>query len=232
MAMVKCPYCKQSFEKNKIESVYRSRRYYHIECMKKVLKDEGKTEEEIKDFIEKNLYKPEKPKAEVKEKKTPKKSIKICRFCGKPLDITTEPYKMIANRYAHSKCYDENINGEEGFVEKIYELLKSLNINYDFQACERQRAKYNTQGISNEDIFKTLRYTYITKKVSPAGAGGRIGIVPYMVEEARNYYRNLEKIKSELSKDYKKNKSEVKVIHVKEREKEKKKDYINIDNLT
>ena len=48
-------------------------------------------------------------------------------------------------------------------------------------------------GITNQDIYNSLYYFYIVQKHSIARANGGINIVPYIVEDARDYFESIQK---------------------------------------
>lgn len=105
-------------------------------------------------------------------------------------DADVEPFeKPRSNRYAHKACYDKEFTEDDKFISKIYELMKQIfNDKYDYLVTERQRKSYLKDGMSNEDIYNALKYFYVIKKNSSQGSGGRIGIVPFVVDEARQYF--------------------------------------------
>lgn len=112
-----------------------------------------------------------------------------CLYCGQLFDRTKEECVKIGRRYAHFGCYDNFHSPDDDFKEQIFSLVKTLfGPNYDYVTIERQRAQYVKDGLSNEEIFNALYYHYVIKEASIAGAKGRIGIVPYIMEEAKEYY--------------------------------------------
>lgn len=137
------------------------------------------------------------------ERKSRKKDLKICYYCGKSFDITKEEFRMaVTNRYAHVECYNKNHSSDDEFISKIYKFLKEeVLITYDFAQCERQRKNFITKfGYTNEGILNALKYFYKVKKQSPEKSGNRIGIVPYVYNEAKEYYSTLEKKQKQLTK--------------------------------
>jgi SpoIID/LytB domain protein len=118
-------------------------------------------------------------------------------------DITKEDYCVTkSRRYAHKECYDKYYNEDDDKVEDIYTFLREeVLITCDRAQCERQRKNFITKfGYTNEGILKALKYFYKVKKQSPEKSGNRIGIVPYVYNEAKAYYESLEKRQKLLTK--------------------------------
>lgn len=212
---VKCPICGKTFNANKEDSVKSGRRYYHKECYETIAT----------------------PKAEEVNEEEPKKKkvdMKVCFYCGLKFDILSEEYgKPRQNRYAHIKCFQENYIEDDKYVDEIYKYLKSLLINYDYQQCEKQRMGFiKKNGYTNEGMLLALKYFYDVKKQSPDRSGNRIGIIPYIYDEAQAYYEALEKKKEKINIDLKKqlDKKAI-VVKVKGDEKRKNKGYIDFDKL-
>lgn len=207
---VKCPVCEEKFNANKVPSVKIKGRYYHQECFDSlsVKPTEGKKKND---------------------------NLKKCFYCNEYFDITTEDYaKPVTNRYAHKKCYDENHTEDEAFIGQIYSYLsKELLIKVDFVQCEKQRKAFiKKNGYTNEGILLALKYFYEVKKQSADRSGNRIGIVPYVYDEAQAYYSELKKRKKQINKGLAKQleKKAVKIKVIGE-EKPKEKEYIDIDSI-
>lgn len=167
----------------------------HKNCYEKIhitgKKKKPREKKEVEKKMEDNAAKP----------KTKKPNLKICYYCHNTIDIDTEKfYKPVINRYAHEKCYKENYNDDTEYIDKIYSFLKEdLLINYNFLQCEKQRACYvKDLGYTNKGILDALKYFYLVKKMTPEKSGNRIGIVPYIYNEAKEYYENIEKKKEQL----------------------------------
>ena len=122
-----------------------------------------------------------------------------CYFCDQYFNWEKEPFKKIGRRYAHATCYEKNYDEDLDYKEKIYEVVKTYLHDYNYAVIERQRKSYNTKGISNKEIYLTLLYYYEVLKKSPEAAQGRIGIVPYIIDDARAYYEQKNKAQKNLS---------------------------------
>lgn len=124
----------------------------------------------------------------------PAKNERKCYYCGEYFDITKEEFvKPVSNRYAHKICFEKYATPDDAYIPKIYEYLKNeVKIKYDYPVCERQRASFIKKlGYTNKGIYYSLKYFYEVKKQSPEKSGNRIGIVPYVYDEAKEYYKNL-----------------------------------------
>ena len=208
MREVICLYCREKFKREEVEFEKVGNRYAHKSCY-----DE---------------------KHKKKASSANKKDIRKCLYCSGEIDISKDDYCMPrTNRYAHSKCYQENYSPDDEFISQIYDFLKSQKISYNYPECERQRNHYITKlGYSNEGVLNALKYFYLVKKQSPSKSGNRIGIVPYVYDEAKEYYAKLAQRQKQIARGVEKqlNKQEV-VIKVTAPEKPVQKTYIDIDSI-
>ena len=218
-----CLFCKLKFDTDEVEWDRYGTRYAHKSCIEK-----HNEKERLKEEKKKN--KAEAPKSTTKRKK----NIRKCYYCGGDVDITTDKYsKVHSNRYAHRECHIKNYTPDEEYIPKIYEYLKSINFNYNYTQCDKQRVNFiKTMGYSNEEIYLTLKYMYSIKKLSPERSEGRIGLVPYLKEEAIQYFHNIEKRQEEIGIAVEKQLERgVKVIRVLAPEKPVDKGYIDLDSI-
>ena len=120
-----------------------------------------------------------------------------CLYCGVTFDCAKEPFeKPRGNRYAHKLCYDKHMNSMsqeerdyEALVEYIKELLGSdINPRVWKQLKEYRADPYN---YTYSGILKTLQWWYDIKGNDVERANGAIGIVPYVYNDAYNYYYNI-----------------------------------------
>lgn len=218
-----CLFCKLKFDTDEVEWDRYGTRYAHKSCIEKHNEKERLKEEKRKN-------KAEAPKSTTKRKK----NIRKCYYCGGDVDITTDKFsKVHSNRYAHRECHIKNYTPDEEYIPKIYEYLKSINFNYNYTQCDKQRVNFiKTMGYSNEEIYLTLKYMYSIKKLSPERSEGRIGLVPYLKEEAIQYFHNIEKKQEEIGIAVEKQLARgVKVIQVLAPEKPVDKGYIDLDSI-
>lgn len=114
-----------------------------------------------------------------------------CLYCGEQFEKEKEPFQKIGNRYAHQKCYETCYTNDEDFKLKIFEIVKRIfGRDYNYGAIERQRQRFIKEGMTNEEIYLSLVYYFDITKGSIEKADGRIGIVPYVKEEALHYYKD------------------------------------------
>lgn len=217
-----CLFCRQKFDTDEVEWDKYGTRYAHKSCIEAHENKEKQKEEKRKN------------KAETPKKKRPK-NIRICYYCGGDVDISkgNKEYQKVGNRYAHADCYIKNYTSDEAFKDKIYQYLKSIHFNYDYTQCDRQRQNFiKNLGYTNEEIYLTLKYMYGIKKLSPERSEGRIGLVPYLKEEAINYFRTISKRQEEIGLAVEKQMERgVKVIKVLAPEKPVDKGYIDLNSI-
>lgn len=119
-----------------------------------------------------------------------------CLICDEYFDKNNEECIKINNRYIHKNCY---LNTEEGMkiqleeyikkvmhIEKITPLIKKQIITY-----------YNIEHYSYQSILITLKYFYEIKNGDYRKAKG-IGIVPFVYDEAQQYYNQLLEYKNNI----------------------------------
>lgn len=126
-----------------------------------------------------------------------------CVYCGESLDRNTEEWETTPNhRYAHKKCFDQKMQEKKEKQEiaqykiKIHEKVQEVcGVSYVKTRTEKQIKQYLLEGKTAEGIYKTLEYWYDIKHGDPAEAHGGIGIVPYIYEEAIQYWNKQEHMK-------------------------------------
>lgn len=120
-----------------------------------------------------------------------------CPLCGKTFDTNSEPYVMVnSRRYAHESCYQES----QGKADKIKHDKEQLELYikelFGYQKLpdrvNKQIRQYtNEKGYSYSGIYKTLKYWFDIKKGDLEKANGGIGIVPYVYDQARDYWMGI-----------------------------------------
>lgn len=130
--------------------------------------------------------------------------IVTCIYCHQKFDRDKEPYKQIeGRRYAHAECATKQ--NEIMAIKRLQDLEKLENyIKVLFNEEEiseknkRQIDLYITKkNYTYSGILKTLIYFFDIKKNPISKANGGIGIVPYVYEEAKQFYYNLWLIQQE-----------------------------------
>lgn len=116
-----------------------------------------------------------------------------CKICGVKFDRDKEEAVPAGNRrYAHAKCTDGEYepSQEEVDAASLHEYLKALfKDDYNYVSLEREIKRYRENyNYTLSGILKTLIYWYDLKGNSKELSEGRIGIVPYVYEDAKKYY--------------------------------------------
>lgn len=172
---VKCFYCQETFDRDKIEHIKVSeRRYAHLECALEA---------------EKNP-KEEKPKAKTAH------NVK-CFYCQKTFDLNTNEYVQVsARRYAHKDCAENKekiLTQEEKDRENLNNYIMTLfSLDYIDPRIQKQINQYIKDfHYTYSGIHKSLLYFYEIKKNPIDKSNGGIGIVPYVYQQAYRYYYSL-----------------------------------------
>ena len=115
-----------------------------------------------------------------------------CFHCGKTFDANSEPFvKPRANRYAHAAC-DQQANANKTQEERDYEMLvdyiKHLLGNPTPRVWKQLKEYKEQYGYTYSGIYKTLVWWFDLKHNDVEKANGGIGIVPYVYDQASQYY--------------------------------------------
>lgn len=117
-----------------------------------------------------------------------------CPYCKQTFDRETTDYvKINSNRFAHRACVEQQESKktkEELDLEVLQSYIKQLfKIDQLNARLNMQIKDYHTRlGYSYHGIYKSLTYFYEVKGNSIEKANGGIGIVPYVYDDAKNYY--------------------------------------------
>lgn len=127
-----------------------------------------------------------------------------CAICGEVFDRDkVQAVRHGARRYAHLRCKpDGELVTVETDPEKIKEqqALNDLEMyakellqdDYNPAKIRKQINEYHQKyGYSYDGMKKTLIYWYEIKGQSKEKANGGIGIIPFIFNDARNYYYSL-----------------------------------------
>lgn len=172
--MVLCPYCKQRFDRDKEEyALIGARRYAHAACMlREAEKDPNYVKKEIIDPLD---------------------NVK-CAYCQKPMSKKDADCVMIGNnKYVHKACQELEEKREKTDKEQLEDYIKELfDTTYIDPRVRAQIKKYIEEfNYTYSGIRKALIYHYEIKGGDKSKANGGIGIVPYVYENAYNYYYSL-----------------------------------------
>lgn len=153
-----------------------------------------------------------------------------CPHCNNEVKEEEAIYNIKTKRYYHEECYNALLD-RKALVDYVCELF-----NYKKPSVKvyQQMSSYYERGISYADMLLALKYFYEIKKGDIAKSQGGIGIVPYIIEEAKEF-ATLEKIEQDkLIQKFEENaleQKETKYIHVAEQPIIKQRKDINIDML-
>lgn len=169
---VKCLYCGTNFDRDKEAFVQpNSRRYAHASCYLRKKSVEDMAELEITDPTD----------------------IVTCIYCKQTFNKGNEPFKLFSNgKYAHQTCFELEQTRELTDQEKLERYIMELfQTDYVYAKIQRQIKDYVTNhGFTYSGIHKALVYYYEVKgnKFDSGKAQGGIGIVPFVYQNAFNYY--------------------------------------------
>lgn len=126
------------------------------------------------------------------------KHIVKCSICGQQFDANETPYEKThsGRRYAHKECFEnqEKLKTQEQKDKEqlelyIKHLFNSTTINpRTYRLIKQYIDEYN---YTYKGIFQALTYFYEVKGNSIDKANGSIGIVPFIYQDAYNYYYSL-----------------------------------------
>lgn len=142
-----------------------------------------------------------------------------CPICGLMFDANAEPYVMInSRRYAHQKCQQEkerNKTQEEKDKDKLESYIKEIFGYTKLPEKVSKQIKHQREQLnySYSAIYKTLKYWFEVKHGDLEKANGGIGIVPWVIEDARNYWLDILEAK-ELNKELVQKTMEIPVVEV------------------
>jgi hypothetical protein len=121
-----------------------------------------------------------------------------CKYCNKTFDANIEPYVLVSNgrRYAHEACakqYETNKTQEQKDLEDLQQYITKLFKNdYDYARVQKQLKEYKEKyNYTYSGVLKTLIYWYEVKGNDISKANRAVGIVPYVYDQALQYYYNL-----------------------------------------
>ena len=144
------------------------------------------------------------------------KAMVKCLYCGQQFDRLSEPNIKLGRRYAHLSCYeaqDDKTLKEEKDKHDFFEYIKELyGQDYNYISISKQAESYIKQyGFTYSGMLKSLKWFYEVKHNDKESSNGRIGIIPYIYEDAKKYYYNLY-LAQERNKDVTNYRLEVKEI--------------------
>ena len=145
-----------------------------------------------------------------------------CKYCQEIFDRDKEPFvKVSERRYAHKLCFEQN-QAEKTQEEKDLEALEKYIMNlfseqYIGPRIRKQIKEYKENyNYSYSGMLKTLIWWFEVKGNSVEKANGGIGIIPYIYQQACDYYYTLFLAKkANENKDLSYLNKNTKTIHIK-----------------
>lgn len=120
-----------------------------------------------------------------------------CVYCNKLFDRDKEAFTQIsARRYAHAKCVSEhqkNISKQEQDYNNLIEYIKKLyKVPAVLPTVIKQIKEFKQQyGFTYTGIQKSLYWFYELKGNPISKANNQLGIIPYIYNDACNYFYHL-----------------------------------------
>lgn len=115
-----------------------------------------------------------------------------CKICHQQFDANAEPFVYEGRRYSHKKCVD-NLPQEKKDYEMLLNYIKELfNTSIISVKIKKQIEDFKTEyNYTYSGIFKTLYWWFEIQQQPIDKAHNGIGIVPYVYQDAYNYYYRL-----------------------------------------
>ena len=151
-----------------------------------------------------------------------------CPHCNNEVKEEDAIYNTKTKRYYHEFCYNELLERKQlcDYVCELFSYKKPSVRIY------QQMTSYHDKGVSYSDMLLALKYFYEIKKGDINKSQGGIGIIPYVLEEAKEF-ATLEKLEQDkLIAKFEQNEQikEIKIIKVTEQHNKNKKQ-IDINSL-
>ena len=169
--IVTCQICKEKFDRDKIAFVSpKAKRYSHADC-----------------YLRERVKDPSLPELEI----TDPNDVVTCIYCKQTFNKKETKYKQVLNgKYAHITCAELEEKREKTDAEKLdLYIIELFKLDYVSPRIRKQINQYiNEYNYTYTGILKALKYFYEIKKNSLDKSQNGIGIVPYIYQDAYNYY--------------------------------------------
>lgn len=112
-----------------------------------------------------------------------------CGGCGLKFNRSLEEAEFIKSKWYHKGCAITKHEKMEldAYICKLFGLKTAGPMNNILIKKFREQMGYNYNGMLN-----ALKYYYEVKKRSTNRAEERVGIIPYVYQEAQEYYQRIE----------------------------------------
>ena len=118
-----------------------------------------------------------------------------CKYCKKKINKKDTNYKAINKKFAHIECIEKEKTRERTDEEKFYDYVIDLfQIEEDFvplRIKKQAQTFVKDYNYSYSGMLKALKYFYEVKRADLSKANNGIGIIPYIYQDAYNYYFSL-----------------------------------------
>ena len=120
----------------------------------------------------------------------------ICPYCSERYNRDNTETVIVGRRYYHKKCYElksakdqQETQDKQVLINYIQELFNIPQLTKKIMSqIEKFRVSYD---YTYTGMYKSLKWFYETKQNPITKANDGIGIIPYIYEEAKQYYQNL-----------------------------------------
>jgi hypothetical protein len=110
-----------------------------------------------------------------------------CPYCEKSFKRSEEQFIYHKNRYWHQECFNTKNESENDRQKLINYIERLFHKKIDYKIRNQLTSYIEHKKYSYKDIYNALYYFFDIKGNSIAKANGGIGIVPYVIEEAKEY---------------------------------------------
>lgn len=152
-----------------------------------------------------------------------------CPHCNNEVKEEEAIYNTKTKRYYHEQCYNILLE-RKTLIDYICELFSYKKPSVKIY---QQMSNYYERGVSYSDMLLALKYFYEIKKGDLSKSQGGIGIIPYILDEAKEF-STLEKIEKEKLikkfEDNAKEHKETKIVYIAEQRNKQRKN-IDINTL-
>jgi len=153
-----------------------------------------------------------------------------CGHCNNEVEKEEAIFNTKTKRYYHEECYNILLDRKK-LCDYICELF---NYKKPSGKIYQQMSAYYDRGISYSDMLLTLKYFYEIEKGDINKSQGGIGIIPYVIDRAKEYTTLTELEQNQLIKKFEEKaaeQKETKIVYITKSIKSKDKKTIDINVL-
>lgn len=115
-----------------------------------------------------------------------------CPVCEKYFKRSEEEFQYHKNRYYHKICFNNKNKTNQDKEDLMFYIQKLLRKKADYKINSQLKNFVDNKKYQYKDIKNALYYFYEIKNNPIAKANGGIGIVPYVIDEAKEYFKEKE----------------------------------------